>query len=163
MPRLSVAAKRSIRTRIGIGLRSGLLATFAYDFTRYGIVAVAGLTFRPFHALSLFGAALIGEEASETWRYVVGAGFHLANGLGFAVAYLLLIRRPGVLSGLVWAGGLEFAMLLLYPRWLDVGRFGEFLTVSVLGHAAYGCVLGLTARQLLRRPLRAPVGRSARA
>lgn len=160
MPRLSIAAKRNIRTRVGIGLCSGFLATVAYDLTRYGIVAVAGLTFRPFHVWSLFGAALIGERASEISKFVVGAGFHLANGLGFAIAYLLLVRRPSILTGLLWAGGLEFAMVLLYPRWLDLSRFGEFLTVSILGHAAYGCVLGLTARELLRRSPRTVPGRS---
>jgi hypothetical protein len=36
-------------------------------------------------------------------------------------------------------------MATLYPSWLRIQQFGEFLQVSALGHVVYGSVLGLVA------------------
>ena len=40
-------------------------------------------------------------------------------------------------------------MLSIYPGWLHPRAFGEFVSVSMLGHVVYGSVLGITARRLL--------------
>jgi hypothetical protein len=86
----------------------------------------------------------------------VGVGYHYLNGLCFAAGYSLLFRGRPFALGIAWAMGLEAAMLLVYPRWLPaLGRvLGEFTVVSMIGHVAYGTVLGLVAQfapPLLRR------------
>jgi hypothetical protein len=144
------AAKRKLGLRVRVGFWSGVVATFAYDATRYGLVSIAALSFRPFHVWRLFGATFVGSDAPDELQIAVGALFHLSNGVGFAVAYALLVPRPGLITGLIWAALLELAMVSLYPSWLQLRAIGEFLTVSIAGHAAYGSVLGLTARRLLR-------------
>jgi hypothetical protein len=138
-----------IRSRVGTGLRGGLLAVAAYDLTRYGVVAVAALSFQPFHVFRRFGEAIFGPGITDPAATVAGGAFHLANGLGFAVAFALAVPRPNVRLGVAWALCLETLMLLMYPSWLGVSLTGELLPVSIAGHLAFGSVLGLATRRSL--------------
>ena len=45
----------------------------------------------------------------------------------------------------------ELFQLALYPGWLHVSFYDEFLRTSVAGHLAYGSVLGLACVVLARR------------
>lgn len=58
---------------------------------------------------------------------------------------MLVIRRPGLVSAVAWAMVLELFTILLYPDWLGVPAIGELVSVSLLGHLAYGLALGLVA------------------
>jgi hypothetical protein len=49
------------------------------------------------------------------------------------------------LTGVAWAALLEVFMVTLYPGWLGLRALEEFLSVSIVGHAVYGVVLGATA------------------
>src|SRR5690349_4758838 len=40
--------------RLRVGLVGGVLATLAYDATRFGVVSLFSLSFKPFHALEIF-------------------------------------------------------------------------------------------------------------
>ena len=93
---------------------------------------------------------LAGSTATASVRTTTGMLFHLLNGLGFAVAYVVAIRRPGILTGLAWAALLEALMLALYPSGLGISMSQEFAGVSIAGHAAYGTVLGGGSRALLK-------------
>jgi hypothetical protein len=56
-------------------------------------------------------------------------------------------------EGILWALGLELAMVAVYPGWLHIGALlEEFVAVSLIGHLAYGSVLGSLSRYWLRSP-----------
>lgn len=146
--------RRYLRTRLWVGLLTGLAATGAYDLTRFGVASIASLSFQPFHLIEVFGQMFVGESAPQ-WA-IVGAGiaYHVCNGTTFSIAYVLLFLRPSILSGLAWAGLLEVFMITLYPGWLNVQRVDELALVSILGHVAYGVTLGAVGRWLLDAPRR---------
>jgi hypothetical protein len=133
------------RSRAVIGAGAGLLATAAYDLCRLGVVTFTSINYWPFDVFSCFGRLLVGEAAPASMAIAVGTGYHYLNGVGFAVAYTLLVRRPGILTGVAWAALLEVFMVTLYPGWLGLRALDEFLSVSIVGHAVYGVVLGATA------------------
>jgi len=145
--RLPAGVRRVLARRVRVGLLAGLAATAAYDAVRYLAVAATSWSVRPFQVFALFGQLLVGQDVPAGVQYLAGTGFHLLNGLGFAVGYAVVVRRPGVVSAVVWALVLEAFTIALYPSWLGLTAVGEFVSVSLLGHLAYGAVLGLgTAR-----------------
>jgi hypothetical protein len=143
--RLPEPSRRLVRSQAVRGIAAGLLATAAYDLCRFTVVSLTDIAYWPFDVFSRFGRLLVGEAAPAGVAVAVGTGYHYLNGVGFAIAYMLLVRRPGILTGLAWAAMLEIFMVSLYPGWLGLRALGEFLSVSIAGHAAYGVVLGTTA------------------
>ena len=137
-----------VARRVAVGLVAGAAATAAYDLVRFCLIVVMGWSADAFTPLRLFGQMLIGEEASRRWQWLAGTAFHVANGLGFAIGYVLVIRRPAVWSAIVWALVLEAFTILLYPDWLGLTALSEFLSISMVGHLAYGVVLGLVAASM---------------
>jgi hypothetical protein len=152
---MPATGRAELKARTLRGARAGVLATAAYDATRYGIVALASLSFQPFHVLPIFGRLFVGSHASLGVAYAVGIAYHVANGVGFAIAYALVVRRGGLWSGIVWGIALELTMALLYPSWLRIIALREFLAVSAMGHLVYGAVVGVTVRQASRKALAA--------
>jgi hypothetical protein len=146
--RLPAASRQVVRGRVRIGVVAGAAATIAYDGVRWLLVVATPWSVDPFAAFPLFGQLLIGTGAGTTAVWVAGTLFHALNGLGFAVGYTLVIGRPGLVSAVVWAFVLETFTILLYPNWLGVPAIGELLSISALGHLAYGLVLGEVARRL---------------
>ena len=133
---------------IVIGLRSGIVALITYDLARLGWVWATGASVNPFDALPLFGAGLVGETAPVWGRWTAGVLFHVANGLGFAIAFVLLFReRANVWWGVAWGLALEVLVLALYPAWLQLDAIRKFATMSVFGHVIYGGTLGATAKR----------------
>jgi hypothetical protein len=147
---MSASQRRWLRARVAAGARAGIVAIAAYDVTRYGVVGLASLSFQPFHVFARFGQALLGPATAEPAATVAGALFHLVNGIGFAIAFSLVVARPSIRLGIAWALVLETLMLLLYPGWLGVSLTGELLPVSLAGHVAYGSALGVATRRWLR-------------
>jgi hypothetical protein len=148
---LPISRQHDIGRRFIVGAGAGLVATFAYDGTRLLIVSALPMTFWPFDAITLFGQLLLGPSAAAPLALAVGIAYHLANGTCFGIAYLLIARRPRVLTGIAWAAFLEVLMVSIYPGWLQLKALDEFLSVSISGHAAYGLVLGGLARWGLPR------------
>jgi hypothetical protein len=142
MRAVSEPVRRRLRARLRAGAAAGLVATLAYDSVRYGVVALFSLSFEPFHVLPIFGRLFVGTSAPEGLAVVVGLAYHLANGIGFGIAYALIVRRPSIATGVAWGIGLELCMALLYPSWLRIVALREFLAVSAIGHVVYGGVLG---------------------
>ncbi len=155
-------ARRDLGRRVVVGAAAGFLATIAYDTTRFVLVAGLSWSVNPFHAWSLFGEGLLGADGSATARFAMGAAYHVMNGIGFGVAFVLIVRRPTWWLGVLWGLTLELTMALLYPRWMRITQLQEFLTMSLLGHIAYGAALGALAAVLLQRSVRSssdlPVG-----
>lgn len=137
-----------LRRRVAVGLVAGAAATVAYDLVRYFLAATMSWSTNPFRPFKLFGQLLVGTGTSTTWQWIAGTAFHIVNGLGFAVGYVIVVRRPALSSALVWALVLETFTILLYPDWLGLTAVSEFLSISMVGHLAYGVVLGLVAAHM---------------
>lgn len=146
------SAKKVLQHRVVSGLTGGLLATIAYDSSRYLLYLLFPFHVWPFEAIPLFGQLLVGDHFSKSWTLVFGILYHAANGVAFGAAYSILFATSGWVAGMGWALVLEALMLAVYPGWLGVKFFEEFATISVIGHLAYGFVLGMFCRwDFLRR------------
>lgn len=133
-----------------VGLIAGLLATGAYDISRFALSRWDDSPYNPFEAVRAFGLALVGTFSSTPSVYVAGSAFHLLNGLFFGVAFCFFLGHRGVVAGVAWGFFLELFQLTLYPGWLNIGFYEEFLQISALSHLAYGAVLGLICKFALR-------------
>ena len=149
--RLDRERRVELAKRARIGVTGGLAATVVYDLTRFGLVSLAQWSLKPWAAIPLFGELFIGPHHSTAALYAVGLTYHFVlNGIGFATAYTVIVKHPHPITGVAWAMGLEAAMALLYPSFLIIRQYGEFLTMSVVGHVCYGLVIGAWARYWLR-------------
>jgi len=146
--RLEAETRQRLGRRVKVGVVAGVAATAAYDLVRYGVVTLFSWSVDPFKTFPLFGRLLLGAGASAGALWVAGTAYHVINGLGFAVGYTLVISRPGLLSAVVWALVLETFTILLYPDWLGLTAIGEFFSMSMPGHLAYGVVLGFLATRM---------------
>ncbi|MEZ5141654.1 MAG: hypothetical protein R2726_03920 [Acidimicrobiales bacterium] len=147
--RLDERRRADVLHRVRVGAVVGLLATVAYDASRYGFVALLQLSFKPFHAFELFGQAVLGQDAAAPAAFAVGTLYHVANGVGFGIAFAVVVRHPTVWKGIAWAMVLEVSMIALYPSWMQLQAIGELAEVSVVGHVVYGTVLGALTRRWL--------------
>ncbi len=144
-------ARAELRRRAGAGVVAGLIATLAYDAVRWLLVTLLHWTFWPFDVFPIFGQAIGGTGLTGTQAIIVGTLYHYTNGVMFAVAYTVLFGTVGWWAGIFWALGLEALMLSVYPGWLHPKAFGEFVSVSMVGHLAYGTVVGSLTRWWLLR------------
>ena len=143
---------RSTIARVAaIGAVAGIVATIAYDTSRWALSQLDPSEYQPFEALRGFGHALTGEGSSATTRLVVGTAFHALNGVTFGVAFAFLFGRRGILFGIGWGLVLELVQVSLYPGWLDIRAYDEFVRISALGHIVYGATLGWLVRVGWRR------------
>ena len=148
---LTVIMRRRQQTlflaRLKIGLIAGVLSIAAYDVVRWLLETLNVVSTHSFRAIPVFGYGLTNRSVSDPLAIAAGWAFHATNGIGFAIAFVFMCAgRPwwwGVVYGLV----LEAFMVTLYPGWLGMSLGTEFLSVSVLGHVAYGAVLGNFARR----------------
>jgi hypothetical protein len=148
---LSPEQRLIVRIQACVGVGAGLLATVGYDLSRFILVRVAHFSLWPFDTFRLFGQLLIGTALPTNVALLIGTCYHVANGIGFALAYVFLFGRRGWLAGILWAMGLEVLMVSFYPGWLGLKALDEFLTISVLGHVVYGTILGVCSQRLLAR------------
>lgn len=149
--------RKIIKQKLLVGLAAGLIATAAYDLSRLIIMTVFDMNVSPFKAFPIFGQLIAGENISTRVAYLVGTIYHLLNGIFFTIAYCFAFGRRHWSYGVLWALGLEVAMLALYPAWLNLeGVMREFTIMSVVGHVAYGATLGLLCQKWLPRRSSAP-------
>jgi len=134
--------------RVGAGAIAGVLGTAAYDGIRLMVEHLGIATGKSLLAIPLFGTGLTGLPPTTQVAVAAGWAFHVANGVGFAIAYTLMAAGRPWWLGVVFALVLEAMMVSLYPGWLRVPLTSEFLTLSVTGHLAYGSVLGAIARRV---------------
>jgi hypothetical protein len=153
----SAAERRRIIRTILVAAAAGFIATVAYDASKSVLSQLDPSPYNPFEVIRIFGGLLVGQDANPTLILVAGAAFHLLNGTAFGVAYSFLFARGGdttwrraLATGVGWGLFLETFQLTLYPGWLDIRLYAEFVTISALGHVVYGATLGGCARTLLR-------------
>lgn len=148
---LPPSARLEVKRRAAIGAIVGIGATLAYDAVRWLLVTGLRWTFWPFDIFPIFGRAIGGSGLPGGEALLIGTLYHYTNGIMFAVAYTMLFGTVGWWGGVLWALGLEALMLSVYPGWLHPQAFGEFVSVSMLGHVAYGTLLGALGRWRLLR------------
>lgn len=147
---LTPPARRDLGRRARRGIVAAAVATALYDVSRFAAARTVTPEIDPFAAWPVFGELIVGGAAGPGLTLAVGVAFHVTNGVCFGIAYVLVMPRPGILTGVAWGLGLELAMALLYPSWLRIDALQEFLTLSVVGHVVYGGTLGFVARRLLQ-------------
>jgi hypothetical protein len=130
--------------RIIAGAVFGLMATLVYDISRPLLVEVFQLDFNPYRAHPIFGSLITGRPESDDVAVAVGWAYHFWNGISFGMMLALILPRATWWQGLIWAEALQFFMMMLYPRFLEV-RLDDpaFLATGLVGHGLYGIVLGL--------------------
>lgn len=142
-------ARSELRKRLRAGVVAGLVATVAYDASRFVSMFALPVDINPFEAVPIFGRLIVGEPSALAT--LVGVGYHVANGVGFAVSFTAVLGpRARILPGIAYALALEATMLALYPGWLDIRAISEFTSVSMLGHLVYGSTMGWTAHRICR-------------
>lgn len=153
--------RRRLARIAGYGIIAGVLATLAYDVARTILSMIDGSPYKPFEAIVRFGQLLLGSQARDAGVVFAGAMFHTINGAAFGAAFTLGVVRNGrigiprvFLLGMGWGMFLEAFQFTLYPNWLGIRYFSEFVTISTLGHLAYGATLGPVARTFIRRSWR---------
>jgi hypothetical protein len=153
--RANPATRLILRRLTLVGAVAGAIATLAYDVSKMLLSRLDRTTYNPFEAVRVFGVLLTGSR-SPSLAYPAGMAFHLVNGTAFGIAFCILFGRRGVVAGIAWGLFLELFQLTLYPGWLDIRAYQEFVQISAFGHVVYGTVLGLMCRHWLTRnpPLR---------
>ncbi len=160
--RTPLVIRPMLKHRAIIGFLAGIVATIAYDLCRFVFVKLLNLAFWPFDIFTIFGRLLVGDGAPGSVAVSAGALFHYANGIGFALGFVFLFRRPSLFKGLLWAAVLELFMVSLYPGWLGLKALNDFFSVSILGHTAYGLVLGGISQKSLAHNLTLPQDQTIR-
>jgi hypothetical protein len=150
--RASPVQRVRVRTRAKLGLLYGILATGAYDFSKFALSQWDASPYNPFEAIRMFGLVLIGPSVPTRLIYAAGTAFHLLNGCSFGVAYCFLFGHRGMVAGIAWGFFLELFQLTLFPGWLDIRLYREFVQISTLSHVVYGAVMGLSCQRGLREP-----------
>lgn len=154
--RLSGPARSMLLSVAGRGAVIAFVAVLAYDASRAVLAEIDPSPFDPFAALPIFGALLVGVDAPESTIMAAGIGFHLLNGVSFGLAYAFVFGRLAVRSprwalatGVSWGLFLEMFQLTLYPGWLNITTYQEFVTITFLGHIVYGLTLGALGHRFL--------------
>jgi Na+/proline symporter len=151
--------RRWLVRRVALGIGVGLVATLSYDTSKAILSALDPSPYNPFDLIRIFGRLLLGPNTPDPLASIAGGAFHLLNGTSFAIAFTLLVRRRYVLLGVLWGLFLEIFQLTLYPGWLNIKFYNEFVQISSLSHVVYGLVLGTLVRYA--EPRFGPGNRSA--
>jgi hypothetical protein len=137
--------------RFSAGAVAGITGLLAYDLVRLTVYSSHLLDYYPFHAIPILGSLITGQPATAVSSVLAGWLYHIWNGFSFAIIYALLAGPAHWWWGVAWAMLLEIGMLLSYPSFLAIQASASFVTVSLIGHAAYGVALGVTVRRLAHK------------
>lgn len=140
--------------RLTTGLVAGALGLIAYDLMRLFVQAALPLGFDAFFSMRAFGTLMTGRAPGTTTALVSGWVYHVSNGLSFGIIYSLLAGPARWYWGLVWGLILEVAMLVVYPAVFNPSPRSGFVIVSIVGHAAFGSVIGVWCMRHARPALR---------
>ncbi len=133
-----------------VGLLAGFAATIAYDGIRLIIEHTHIFGYNGFAPILIFGSWITGRPESTTAAHVVGWTYHYWNGLSFGIMYVLMFGKRHWLFGLAYGIVMELMMLGVFPTFIRVTDRFSFIAVSMIGHIAYGAVLGRVAQKYAR-------------
>ena len=135
--------------RLTVGAWGGLVATFAYDLIRYLMWVTNLINFDPFLSHPAFGEMITGMPEETMTAIIVGWAYHFWNGIGFGIMYTLVAGPAHWIYALLWALFLEIGWLTALPAAMEFQLNPQLVLVSLIGHGAYGVVLGLLARRFI--------------
>lgn len=133
--------------RLLLGVLIGIPATLAYDGVRWLLQVSGAIGFDPFLSHPIFGSLIVNQPVETTAAVVVGWGYHFWNGLSFAAIYTLVAGRVHWGYAMGWAVALEVGWLAALPGALEFNLHPQLVLVSIVGHLAYGGVLGMSAQR----------------
>jgi len=136
--------------RLAVGALAGLAATAAYDLVRLLLRWSGAIGFDPFITHPIFGQLITGAPLTSSVALAAGWAYHVWNGVGFAVMYTLIAGPALPIYAIGWALFLEIAWLTALPSALNFTLRPDLILVSLIGHTAYGIVLGLIAHRWIR-------------
>lgn len=155
---LTVWTRRTSRdlffNRLAVGTVGAVLGLIGYDVVRWLVQVLLPVNFDAFAAFPAFGHLMTGRPTDDTLAIAAGWAYHITNGWTFGIIYALLAGPARWWWGLVWGGTLEAAMMIVYPSLLHPKSITSFVIVSVIGHAVFGAIVGVTAERkaLAARP-----------
>ncbi|MGB8645295.1 MAG: DUF6789 family protein [Anaerolineae bacterium] len=135
--------------RLWGGLLAGVLGLMAYDLVRL-VILWSGVPFNPFRPIEIYGLLILDQYQDTPLTKAVGWGFHIWNGLSFALMYTLALGRGRMRWAVLWGLVLETTMLVTYPSIFRLLVDWAFVLTSLVGHIAYGLALGATARRTVK-------------
>jgi hypothetical protein len=141
-----IAARPFIRA-LAVGTIGGFAATLAYDVVRFLLQTSGVFDYNGFYAIALFGSWIAGSSPSDPIALAAGWTYHFWNGMSFGLFYALLFGGRHWLYGVIYGVTMEAAMLGLFPLFLQVTNRADFIALSLIGHLAYGGVLGLAVQR----------------
>ena len=101
--------------------------------------------FDPFKTHPIFGWMITGYPIESSIAIISGWAYHFWNGFSFAIMYTLLAGPAKIYYAVLWALFLEIAWLTALPSALNLTMKMDLIIVSIVGHIAYGLVLGKLA------------------
>ena len=137
------------------GVVGGVLGAVAYDLVRIPFLLVGLRLLSP---IDSYGVLMAGASTSSPLTSFLGWCYHFSDGIGFGIAYAVVMRGRNWKWGLVWGSTLE-SISLVTPLGGFYGLRSSGLAIfgAYLGHLAYGAVLGKTVE--LAGPVGARAGR----
>jgi hypothetical protein len=148
---LTVWTKRTGRqlffNRLWVGTVGAALGLVGYDLVRWLVQVALPVNFDAFAAFPAFGHYMTGRPPSDHVAIAAGWAYHITNGWTFGIIYALLAGPARWWWGLVWGATLEAAMMIVYPTLLHPRSVSSFVIVSVIGHAVFGSIVGITAQR----------------
>jgi hypothetical protein len=149
---LAVAAWRwvEMRPRMAAGAAGGVLGVIGYDVFRVPFV-VGGL--RLLAPIDSYGVLALGAHRSSGLSAFTGWAYHLSNGVGFGIAYAMVMYGRRRWWGVVWGFVLESATVLT-PFATIYGLRGKWdlIGLAYAAHIFYGLPLGYVVEQRLALP-----------
>ncbi len=138
---------RVLLTGLGVGVVGGFVSTLVYDGVRLVLNRTLFTQFDSFKAIYIFGSWISGKDTATIEAAAAGWLYHYWNGLSIALFYVLTFGRRHWGYAVGWALLMEAFMLGLFPFFLQVTNKIDFIALSMIGHFAYGVVLGLVAQK----------------
>jgi hypothetical protein len=135
---------------LAVGVVGGLIATVVYDLVRWVLNLTLFTQYQSFKAIYIFGSWITGKDVSSSEAALAGWIYHYWNGLSIALFYVLAFGRRRWYYAVGWALFMEACMLGLFPLFVQVTDKLDFIALSMIGHFAYGVVLGLIAQKYAR-------------
>jgi hypothetical protein len=132
--------------RLAAGIFAGCMGLIAYDGVRWLVKISGTVPFNPFRVIEVFGLLILRVDVDTNLTKSVGWLFHIWNGVSFALMYTLAVGRGRLSWAIAWSLALELAMVSAYPSMFRIMLDWPFITMSLVGHVAYGIALGFTAR-----------------
>ena len=136
---------------LSLGAWAGFVASLVYDGIRLLLERSHVFGYNGFVPIQMFGNWITGQPMYSPAATIAGWTYHFWNGTMFGVMYSLMMGPRHWLFGVAYGVVMECCMLGLFPLFLRVSNRVDFIALSMIGHIAYGAVLGLLVQKYTAR------------